>query len=91
MTKQNSPIKLQSNHEGILLPVRALPGSRTDAIRGHHAGALKVSVTQVAEKGKANKAIRELLAKLLVVTKSQIELINGETSSQKMFLIRGAE
>jgi len=49
---------------------------------------LKVCVTQVAEKGKANKALIEVLAKGLSLRKSQIELLSGETSSQKRFLIR---
>ena len=50
---------------------------------------LKVCVTQSPEKGKANKALVELLSKSLGVRKSQIELLSGETSSQKRFLIRG--
>ena len=49
---------------------------------------LKVCVTQSPEKGKANKAIGELLAKSLGLRKSQIELLSGETSHQKRFLIR---
>ena len=51
-------------------------------------GMLKVSVTQSPEKGKANKAVVELLAKKLRLKKSQIELISGETSYQKRFLVR---
>ena len=43
------------------------------------------------EKGKANKAVIELLAKKLGLKKSQIELIAGETSHQKRFLMRGVE
>ena len=54
-------------------------------------GALKVCVTQAPEKGKANKAIVEVLAKWLGVRKSQIELISGETASQKKFLVREIE
>ena len=50
---------------------------------------LKVSVTQSPEKGKANKAVIELLSKKLGLKKSQIELISGETSHQKRFLVRG--
>lgn len=81
-------IKIQEHIEGVLLPVRALPGSRLNAIRGVQDGSLKVSVTQVAEKGKANKAIRDLLAKSLGLKKSQVELVSGGTSAQKAFLIR---
>jgi uncharacterized protein YggU (UPF0235/DUF167 family) len=49
---------------------------------------LKVSVTQVAEKGKANKALVELLCRQLGLRKSEIELVSGETSHEKRFLIR---
>jgi uncharacterized protein YggU (UPF0235/DUF167 family) len=50
---------------------------------------LKVCITQVAEKGKANKALVSVLSNALSLRKSQIELIAGETSRQKRFLIRG--
>ncbi len=82
-------IDLQPHAEGTILPIRAQPGSRRNEIRGQQDGALKVCVTQSPEKGKANKAIVELLSKSLALRRSQIELISGETSSQKRFLIRG--
>ena len=50
---------------------------------------LKVCVTQSPEKGKANKALVQLLSKSLGLKKSQFELIAGETSHQKRFLVRG--
>ena len=81
-------IPLAETDGGILLPVRAQPGAGQNAIRGEHNGMLKVSVTQVAEKGKANKAIVEVLAKGLGLKRSQIELISGELQPQKTFLIR---
>jgi uncharacterized protein len=73
------------------LPVRAQPGARRNEIRGVQDGALKVCVTQSPEKGKANKALVELLSKKLGLKKSQIELVAGETSHQKRFLIRGVD
>jgi uncharacterized protein len=82
-------IDLQPHPEGTILPVRAQPGSRRNEIRGEQDGMLKVCVTQSPEKGKANKAVIELMAKSLKLRKSQIELISGETSHQKRFLIRG--
>lgn len=81
-------IAIEPHAEGAVLPVRAQPGARRNEIRGEQQGMLKVCVTQVAEKGKANKAIVELLAKKLDLRKSQIVLIAGETASQKRFLIR---
>ena len=49
---------------------------------------LKVCVTHSPEKGKANKAIVEVLSKSLGFKKSRIELIAGATSRHKRFLIR---
>ena len=69
--------------------MRAQAGARDNAIRGQQDGALKVAVTQIAEKGKANKAIIDVLCKSLSLKRSQVSLIAGETSSQKRFLIRG--
>ena len=82
-------IELRAHSEGIILPVRAQPGAGASGIRGEHSGALKVAVTQVAEKGKANHAIVEALAADLGLKRSQIELLSGETQRQKNFLVRG--
>jgi len=82
-------IQLDSSAQGVVLPVRAQAGARKNGIQGEHDGALKVSVTQAPEKGKANKAIVTVLAKQLRLRKSQIELISGETSAQKRFIIAG--
>lgn len=82
-------LKLEETTDGILLPVRAIAGARQSKVGGQQNGALKVRVTQIAEKGKANKAIVSTLSKTLGVNKSQIELISGKTSSQKKFLVLG--
>jgi uncharacterized protein (TIGR00251 family) len=82
-------IELFDHPDGVLLAVKAQPGAGRNAIRGEQSGMLKVSVTQIAEKGKANKSLIEVLAKGLGLKRSQIELIAGETQSQKRFLIRG--
>jgi len=82
-------IDLTDHPEGIILPVRAQPGAGQNAVRGEQNGMLKVSVTQIAEKGKANKSLVEVLAKGLGLKRSQIELIAGEMQPLKRFLIRG--
>ncbi|NMC19708.1 MAG: DUF167 domain-containing protein [Thermogutta sp.] len=77
--------------EGLVLRVRVHPGARRNEIRGIHADELSVAVTQSPEKGKANKAVSELLAKALNVKRSQVELTAGATASSKRFLIRGLD
>jgi uncharacterized protein YggU (UPF0235/DUF167 family) len=82
-------IELAAHAEGVILPVKAEPGSRHQGIRGEHAGALKVAVRQAAEKGKANQALIETLAAELGLKKQQIELLSGATGGRKRFLLRG--
>ncbi len=81
-------IDLAPHAEGTVLPVRARPGARRNEIRGEQDGMWKVCVTKAPETGKANRPLLALLAKGLSLRKSQLELIAGETSSQKRFLVR---
>lgn len=81
-------IDLQAHSEGVVLPVRAQPGAGASGLRGEHGGALKVAVTQIAEKGKANQAILEVLIDELDLKRSQVELLSGDTQRQKRVLIR---
>ena len=81
-------IDLQRVDGGVILPVKAQPGARRDALTGEHDRALKVAVAQAPEKGKANKALVQVLARDLGLRKSQIELASGATSTHKRFLIR---
>src|SRR5690349_191774 len=67
-----SMIALLAHADGWLLPVRAQPGARKNAVVGEHAGALKVAVSAPPEDGRANKALIETLAKLLQVKRAQI-------------------
>ena len=80
-------VEMEAHADGTLLSVQARPGAKKNEIRGEQNGFLKVFVTQIPEKGKANKVIAELLAKSLKLKKSQVELISGETASHKRFLI----
>jgi uncharacterized protein (TIGR00251 family) len=82
-------IQITAHAEGALLPVRAQPGARKAGIVGEQAGALKVAVTAPPEDGRANKALLELLREALGLKRSQIELVSGQTSRDKRFLIRG--
>ena len=81
-------IDLEPHGEGTILPVRARAGARSSEISGQQDGRLKVSVTQVPEKGKANKAIIDVLANGLSLRKSRFELLAGGTSANKRFLVR---
>lgn len=71
----------------VRIAIHATPCARHNHVGGGHDGALRVSVTAVADKGKANKAIAKALASSLGIKKSQIELVSGSTSRRKVFEI----
>jgi uncharacterized protein len=72
-----------------VLPIRAQPGAKKTGVLGEQAGALKVAVTAPPQDGRANHALLEALRELLGLRRSQVELLGGETSRDKRFLIRG--
>jgi len=72
---------------GVRLKLRVKAGGRKNAILGPHAGALKLSVTAAAERGKANRAVLSLLADVLKLPCSSLEILSGHTSPDKVVLI----
>lgn len=72
----------------IVLTVRVQPKASADRIEGFTGDAdgnavLKVRVTAVPDKGKANKAVIALLAKATGLPKSAVSIIAGEKSRTK--------
>lgn len=53
------------------------------------AGGLKVYVKAAPDKGKANKAVIELMAEHYGVKRSAVTIVSGETSRRKIIEIEG--
>ncbi len=75
--------------------IRLTPNARAEAIGGIHLDAdgkawLKAQVRAVPEKGRANIAIIELVAKTTGIAKSRFELVSGATSRGKVLQILNA-
>ncbi|SEK25792.1 DUF167 domain-containing protein [Pacificibacter marinus] len=68
--------------------VRVTPKASRNAVLMQD-GAVRVYVTCVPENGKATKEVVKLLAKTLGVSKSQIALLRGAISRDKVFQITG--
>lgn len=86
----DGPFKITPS--GLLLSVKLIPGAAKDQVVGIEKNAdgasyLKVKVRAVPEKGKANKALEDFLAKSLGLPKSSFEVISGQTSRAKKVLI----
>ncbi|TET34519.1 MAG: DUF167 domain-containing protein [Planctomycetota bacterium] len=82
-------LEIRDSGRGIIIPVRATPGARRNAVLGLHGGRLKISVCAAPEGGKANKAVAGVLAKALRVRRSQVKLVTGETNRNKTFRVTG--
>jgi uncharacterized protein (TIGR00251 family) len=80
-------IHLVNSTGGCIIEVHAQPGAKRNAVAGKHDGALRVSVTAVADKGKANQAIAEVLAEFFGLARSAVQLQSGPTSRRKRFLL----
>ena len=80
--------------QGLNVRVRLQPAGRADQVQGLTEDAdgqmaLKVSVTQAPEGGKANAALIKLLAKEWRVAKTTLEVVKGLTSRSKVLRIAG--
>jgi uncharacterized protein YggU (UPF0235/DUF167 family) len=72
---------------GTRLRLRVKPGARRRAVLGVLDGALKLSVTTVPERGKANRSVLRLLAEVLAVPAGEITLLAGAGSRDKTVLV----
>ena len=84
---------LRSTASGVTLAVRAQPGAKKTAITGVYgegaAAQLKIAVQAPPLEGRANSALIAFLAETFDLPKNGIEVISGELSRSKVFLLRG--
>jgi len=71
------------------IDVHLQPGAKRDEIIGFRGDVLRAKVTAVAEKGRANQALLELVADAFGVPKSAIAIVRGQTSRNKVVSIQG--
>ncbi len=74
--------------DDLYFPVRVIPRAHVNQVIDWEMGRLKVRLRAVAEKGRANMALIELLAAHFSVPQSQIEIVRGKTNRNKVIKIR---
>lgn len=75
---------------GVTVQVKATPRAGRNEIAGVRGGRLLVKVTAPPADGQANAAIIKLLSKQWKVRASDIEVVAGAGSREKVLFIRGA-
>ena len=73
----------------VFLKVLIQPRASREGIVGMHGDALKVRVSAPPLEGRANKALKKLLAERLGTPLSRIEIITGQHSRKKLLSISG--
>jgi uncharacterized protein (TIGR00251 family) len=83
---------LRATSAGVTLAVRAQPGAKKTAIVGVYGGGataqLKIAVKAPAIEGRANSALIAFLSEAFGLAKNKIEIVSGELSRNKVFLLR---
>ncbi|PKP77955.1 MAG: hypothetical protein CVT81_06540 [Alphaproteobacteria bacterium HGW-Alphaproteobacteria-3] len=79
---------------GVTVRLRVTPRGGSDRIEGRGEDAdgvphLRLRVSDVAEKGKANAAVLKLLAKAWGVPRSSLSIASGETGRNKIVAVAG--
>jgi hypothetical protein len=70
--------------QSVRLRLRVSAGASRRRVLGIHGGALKLSVKAPPEKGKANKDVVSLVAESFGLTPSDVEILSGEASPDKV-------
>ncbi len=84
----------RASADGLIVALRVTPRGGRDAIDGVETlsdgrSVLKLRVRAIADGGEANRAVTELLAKALGVTKASVRITSGTTSRLKQVAIDG--
>jgi uncharacterized protein (TIGR00251 family) len=69
--------------------MRVQPGASREAIVGERDGAFVVRLTAPPVEGRANEALRKLIAKRLGVAKGRVTVVRGARARDKVVRIEG--
>ena len=82
-------MEIRERDAEITFTVRVTPRASRDAIEGEYQGALKVRLTAPPLDGRANEALRRLLAESLNVPVSAVRIVAGEKGRTKRVAVAG--
>jgi uncharacterized protein (TIGR00251 family) len=82
-------IPISETRDGLSFKVKVYPKSSKNEIVGAKGDALGVKITAAPTKGKANSSCIALLADEFSLSKSQIEIVRGRISRNKVIRIKG--
>jgi uncharacterized protein (TIGR00251 family) len=81
----------KSPRPGVVVSIKAVPGSSRTEIAGVLGEHLKVKLAAPPEDGRANRALVELLARACGVTRGDVDVISGHATPFKRVFIAGLD
>ncbi len=81
-----APVK---NEKSNRLTVKVTPNAGRNEITGFKEGVCQIKIGAPPDKGKANKELIDFLSDKLGVRKSDITIVKGQTSRNKVVIIEG--
>lgn len=88
MARQENQLKKKSPTE-TRLALHVQPNAKRSEILGLVNGVLRVRVAAPAKEGRANEALVDLLATLLIVPKARVRILRGLTARNKIVAVQG--
>jgi len=71
------------------LEITVSPGARRSELVGRHGAGWKARVAAPAERGRANRALVELLAEALGIATADVVVVGGHTARRKVVEVKG--
>jgi uncharacterized protein (TIGR00251 family) len=81
-------LNVQHTPEGLILKVKVAPRARREGVLGLLGDSLKVAVSAVPEKGKANQRLLQVLAQALQLPEHRLQLLTGHGDRHKRVRIQ---
>lgn len=75
--------------DGFAIAVKVVPGASRERVLGAYGDGIRVAVTAPPEGGAANKAVVDLLAETLGVSRGQVSIVRGHANPRKELAISG--
>ena len=80
-------IEITEKDNAVTFRLRVQPRAARDEVAGEHDGAVKLRVSAPPVDGKANEACRRLLARLVGVSPSSVEIVAGSSAKDKVIRV----
>ena len=80
-------INFTEKNGAVIFNVRVVPRASKSEIVGAHDGALKIRIASPPVDGAANAELIKVLSKTFDVSKSEVEILSGQTSKTKQIKI----